>query len=425
MDRSDQESAPPQAPTGALGNDSEGELLLVAVSGSPNSCRVIEAAARLAQGLGAQWEAIHVETPDAREQAEDPHVVAEALGLAARLGAAVATIPAATVADGIDSHLGHSPATQLVLGRSRRRGATRLWQHSVAELLADRHPGLALHLLPGDPGRPTRRRPSVAMGKAPMLHHVYAFLLVTFTLVLATFLQRTTGMRGLDLLFLLPVILVSARFGLRPALLAVGLSVLGYNFFLLRPVYHFNPARPETYVILAVLLAVSTYVSILTANLRARVALSDRSARDNASVAAFALRLTAQSTWAETAHAVTEQVSTMLGVNAMLFREVKGELVVAGAAPETIALNPLSRAALDWAWSHGEAAGNGTDQLGAAEWRIEPLKTSLGTLAVLAIAKVNGGEPVRADQKVLFSTLLAQAALAHERLRLEDAQRGS
>src|SRR3569623_493636 len=101
------------------------ELDLVAVSGSPYSDRLVEVAAKLAAGLGAPWEAIHIETPDAREQADDPRTAAETLALAARLGAAVATIPAATVADGIVSHLAHSPATHHVLGRSRSGGAAR------------------------------------------------------------------------------------------------------------------------------------------------------------------------------------------------------------------------------------------------------------------------------------------------------------
>ena len=396
------------------------EHVLVAVSGSPNSIRMVEAAARLAHGSGAVWEAVHVETPDPREQADDPRGAAQALALAARLGAAVSTISAASVGDGLDLHLRQSTATHLVIGRSRSRGLPQRWRRSAIDLLLDRHPALTLHLLPADDEPELERRPVFGTGKAPLRHYVYAFLLVAMILVLAIPLQRATAMRGLDLLFLFPVIFVAARFGLRPALLAVALSVLGYNYFLLRPFYSFDLQRPETLIVLVVLLGVSAYVSVLTANLRARVALSDRSSRENASIAAFAQRLTALSTWEETAQAVTEQVATMLQVHALLFREVEGELVLAGAHPAPVFLNPLSRAALEWAWSHGEPAGNGTFQLGAAEWRLEPLKTSLGTLAVLAVATEAGGDPVRADQAVLFSTLLAQSALAHERLRLED-----
>ncbi len=44
-------------------------------------------------------------------------------------------------------------------------------------------------------------------------------------------------------------------------------------------------------------------------------------------------------------------------------------------------------------------------------------------LAVLGIARDDGRDPVNAVQKLLLHTLIAQAALAHERLRLEDRMR--
>lgn len=86
-------------------------------------------------------------------------------------------------------------------------------------------------------------------------------------------------------------------------------------------------------------------------------------------------------------------------------------------------IGPVDQAALDWCWEHGSEAGAGTQILSAANWQFHPLKTSLGMLAVLGLARDDGRDPVRADQRVLLHTLVAQAALAHERLRLEDRMR--
>ncbi len=61
--------------------------------------------------------------------------------------------------------------------------------------------------------------------------------------------------------------------------------------------------------------------------------------------------------------------------------------------------------------------------LGAANWQFHPLKTSLGMLAVLGIARDDGQDPVNTVQKQLLHTLIAEAALAHERLRLEARMR--
>jgi two-component system sensor histidine kinase KdpD len=58
--------------------------------------------------------------------------------------------------------------------------------------------------------------------------------------------------------------------------------------------------------------------------------------------------------------------------------------------------------------------------MAAADWRFVPLETDLGVLALIGIARDDGGDPVPPNRAVLLATLASLAALAHERLRLED-----
>jgi two-component system sensor histidine kinase KdpD len=83
-------------------------------------------------------------------------------------------------------------------------------------------------------------------------------------------------------------------------------------------------------------------------------------------------------------------------------------------------MGAVDHAAAEWAWSSGEAGGVGTGTLIAADWQFHPLRTSLGVLAVIGLAAPDGREPITPDRALLLSTLLGQAALAHERLRLEQ-----
>ena len=83
----------------------------------------------------------------------------------------------------------------------------------------------------------------------------------------------------------------------------------------------------------------------------------------------------------------------------------------------------LDKTALDWAWRHKEPTGSGTSVLQEASWQFQPLMASLGVLAALALAREDGRNPVPAERKLLLSTIIAQAALAHERLRLEGNAR--
>lgn len=395
--------------------------LLVAVSGSPRSEALIRAAGQLAQVLGATWEAIHIETPEADRDSERGRTAVQALALASRLGAMIITLPAATAVDGIQAHIDDTPARHLVLGTSRRRG----WRgKSLLDTLAARNDGVVLHLYPAASEQPpTEGHRSKTALAVPLASYGYAAALVAATLLISEGLQRFLGSRPLDLLFLFPVIAVAARLGLKPALLAVALSVVCYNYFLLTPAWSFNPAAPQNLVMTAVLIAVAAYTALITTRMRGRLLLSDRSARENASVAALAQKLTRDADWETTAMTVCEHVHHLLKVQAAVYREQDGKLTVAAAMPNHVTLGPVDAAALDWAWAQGEPTGAGTETLSAADWQFQPLKTSLGTLAVLALAREDGRDPVRVDQRLMLQTLVAQSALAHERLRLEDRMR--
>ncbi|MEP7008338.1 MAG: DUF4118 domain-containing protein [Sphingomonas bacterium] len=400
--------------------------IVVAVSGAPGSDALVRSACQLADALGAAWEAIHIETPEAGREDAEGLAAAEALGLAARLGATIANIPAATVFDGIAAHLAHAPAAHLVIGASAAPARYALRSASLLDALAAGPAGLVLHVYPRAQG-PAKsvgadRTRTLAI-QVPLRFYAYAAGSVAATLLAAELLQLFISTRSLDLLFLFPVIAVAARLGLRPALLAVALSVVSYNYFLLAPAFSFDPTAPQNLVMTGVLIAVAAYTSGVTTRMRGRLLLSDRSARENASLAALAQKLTRDSDWETTAHTICEHVHALLGVQTIVYREVEGHLCVAGAISPGVGLGPIDHAALDWVWANGGEAGSGTAMLSTANWQFQALKTSLGVLAVLGLAREDGRDPIRADQRILLHTLVAQAALAHERLRLEDLHR--
>ncbi len=400
-------------------NSGAPEHILVAVSGSPGSNDLVLAAAGLASKLSASWEVIYIETPETMHNLED-FAVAETLSLAASLGATIAKIPAATVLDGITSHLDQTPSEHLVIGASGERAWYARYKRTLLDALTARTTGLILHVIPCQAIARADHVKDLTPPTALFRHYAFSALTVAVTLFAAELLHLIISPRSLDLLFLCPVILVSARVGLRPALLAVALSVVCYNYFLLLPALSFDAIAPQNLVMTGVLVSVAVYISSVTTKMRGRLELSDRSARENASLATLAQKLTRDADWQTTAHTICEHVHALLKVRAAVYREVDGKFVLSGAVPPDVQLGPVDLAALECAWSNGGQAGAGTVTVAASNWQFQPLATSLGMLAVLAIAREDGRDPVRADQRVLLQTLVAQAALAHERLRLES-----
>lgn len=411
---------------GALpGTYAGGERVLVAVSELPGAEELVRTGKRLADALRASWQAVYIETPRSASFDEaQKRRVAGALRLAASLGATIATVAAESVIDGLSSHVRGMRATQLVLGKSARSWWFEQRHGSVVGAMLQLADGPAVHVIPASGSLPSRRwrLPFGGWGR-PQPYGVTAAAVAATTLF-GTLVEPLIGAAGIDLIYLLPVILASGRYGLRPGLIAGIASALAYNFFFLPPLYTFTIADPQNLLTVFVLLAVAAFTANLAGRLKTRASIGARSAQENAAIAAFGQALARAADWEATSGIVCEQVAQLLGLNVVLLNERSGLLqVVAACPPVPGELGPVNQAAAEWSWSRGEPAGVGTGTLNAADWQFHPLRTALGTLAVVGVSRDDGRDPVAAERAVLLQTLLGQAALAHERLKLEDELR--
>lgn len=395
--------------------------VVLGLGDSTEAAEVIDAALRLARALDAPLEAVYVETPGS-DNADRLSKVALALAKAQESGAMVAKLPASNVADGLCEHVSSIAADYLVVGHHRKPRRFGFGRGSLADQLLNRGIRSQLVLVPEPEPQERAQRPSFGWRGAPA-QYAMAGLVVALTTVVAALLRQTTGLVSTSILYLFPVIAIAARSGLGPTLFAVVIAVLTHNALFLQPAFAFDALAVQSWVMGAVLLVGGTYTSLLTNSLRGRVKLADRSARQSASLATFAQRLTRLADWESTAEAVCEEIGTLLAVHTVMFREIDGRLVKVADHPSGSVLEPVDHVALEWVWEHGETPGTGASGFQAGNWQFHPLSTSLGVLAVIGLARPDGGSPISADQSVLLTTLLSQASLAHERLWLEDRMR--
>ncbi|CAM3195865.1 histidine kinase [Sphingomonas antarctica] len=407
------------ASVGDQGMWAGGERIVVAVGDQPGGDALIRAAKRLADALHAPWTAVSVETPrNATLGAAGRARLADALKLANGLGATIVTIPAHSVFEGLCAHIRETRATAVVIGKSHRSWWFELRHGSVVDRLVRALDQVAVHVVPvaeatsPDPER-AKARPLPASGIAIGL----AF--VALTTVIAIGIQPWVGANSIDLLYLLPVIATATLYGLRPSLSATCAAALAYNFFFLPPLYTFTISDPQNVVTLLVLAIVAVVSSQLAGRLKREATIGARTASENAALAAFGQRLAAVSDSDGTAAAVCEEIGHVLDVSTVLFARDGGKLVMAGANPANPWIGPIDIAAAEWAFDRGQVAGRDSGTLTASDWQFHPLETALGILGVLGIARQGGGDPVPADRRVLLTTLISQASLAHERLRLE------
>lgn len=409
--------------TGKDGGYAGGQRILVAVSEAAGGEQVVRAAKRLGDALKAPITALYVETPrTARFSDSEKTQLARNLSLAASLGATLQSVPATSVHEAILSQCKELRATQLVLGKTRRRGGLFGGRDGIVQDILDRATGVAIHVIPFS--EPARKRDWRRLlpdgswtGDAVAIGSVAALTLAAF------FAQSWISRGPIDLLYLLPVIVSASLYGFRSGLVAAVAAGIAFNFFFLPPFFTFIIYGPANIITFVLLVVVAIITGQLAARAREAAALAMRSARENAGLARFATRLGAASTTEETAQIIREELRALLAVQTIVLHRAGDSVEVTAFGQTMPKLSPIDQAAAEWVMEHGEAAGLGTNTLTASEWQFRPLKTSLGTLAVLGFRGPSGREPIPSERATLAESLIDLAALAHERLKLETDMR--
>jgi two-component system sensor histidine kinase KdpD len=403
------------------GND----RIVVAINELPGADVLVRAAKRIADGWRGPWTALFIETPRAAHFTDAQHQrVAAAMTLATQLGGAVATVPAANVVAGIQSFLADARATQLVLGKSRRSRWFELRHGSVVDRVIRDTPDVTVHVLPlpvsDDVGRRVRRP---ARWGTPAGYAITTAMIAAVAGV-ASALFHVLDLGNVALLFLLPVMAAASLFGLRTGIYAGLASSLAYNFVFLPPVGTLSISNPENLISVVVLLGIALATSQLTSRVRAQADLAAASARTNATLAGFLRQIASVNDPDVAAQMICDDVRRLLDVQVVLLGPSGGAaLEILAASDPTYRLDTMDVAAATWAFDTGLPAGKGSGTLAASEWLFQPLKAGHRAIGVLGVARDTAGNPVRADQLPLLSSLTDQAALVLERLRLAAEMR--
>ncbi|APZ97572.1 histidine kinase [Sphingopyxis sp. QXT-31] len=406
------------------GSFAVGERIVVAVSELPVAAELVRAGKRLADALRAPWTAVYIETRRSQSLTDDDRKqLADTLALASRLGASTATVPAASVVEGLQAFARDARATQIVIGKSARPWWFEMRHGSVVDQLVRTIDDVAVHVLPGEPEAKAAGRRAIAVpgrwGKPS--DYVWSLAMVAAMTALGRMLIEVIDLGNISLLYLVPVMFAAATFGLRAGLFAGLASSLAYNFFFLPPTGTLTVNNPENVISILVLLGVAIVTSQFAARVRAQADLAQSSARQNAALASFSRLLTAAPDQDALMQAICAEVGRLLDVRTVILLPSADGPTLRAAVPPEDRLEQIERAAAQWAMDNAQPAGRGSATLTASDWLFHSLRTTRGVLGVLGLTRDDAREPVRSDQVPLLMSLLDQASIALDRMELEEA----
>jgi two-component system sensor histidine kinase KdpD len=399
------------------------DRLLVCVSPSPLSERLVRTGRRLAEPLNAEWFAVYVETPaQAQLKEADRDRVARTLRLAEELGAKVVTLPGRTVAETIIDYARRHNVTKIIAGKPVRPRWLDWLRGSLVDQIIRGSGNIDVYVISSSAETPPPIEPHRFQPHRPWTRYLESAGWVAATTLLSEIIRPFISPTNLVMLFLLIVVIVALRLGRGPAILASILSVLVFDFFFVPPRLTFAVSDTQYLLTFAGLLIVGLVISTLTSRVRDQAEAARRREMQTA-----------------TLYALSQDLATALGLEAIMQavithigqtfdREVavflpEGERLVARAVSPGFGLDEDKHAVATWAFQHGQSAGRGTDTLAAADARYLPLKTARGVVGILALKLARSGLHSTPEQRRMMEAFASQTALAIERAQLAETAR--
>ncbi len=406
------------------------ERVLVCVSGGPQSERLIRAARRLADGLGAEWFAVHVETTAVdRISRENRERIWRDLSLAEALGARTATVSGSSVGEALTAFARERNVTKIVIGRPSPRPWWVFWRgQPTDELVRARVPVDVLVLATEEEPRRARARPAPRRRSSGRGYLEGAVLVAAATL-LGALLQSILEPTNLVMAYLVAVVVAALRCGLGPAIATAALSVLAFDVFFVPP--RLSIAVHDTQYLLTFLglFLVGVVISTLVSRARERTQAAREREAQTATLFGLSRDLATATDAGAIAGIVARHVGDLLHEQAVVLLSKDGALAPAGSAEPaaaggaaradgaapSLSLEELAVAA--WVVKNGRAAGRGTETVAALDWAFFPLQAASGVLGVLGVRpRQSALALLPTETRHMLEAFASQAALALERV---------
>ena len=404
------------------------ERILVCISPSPLSERLIRSARRLADELNAEWMAIYVETPQlAAISAEKRGRIARILRQAEELGARTSVLGSSgsvnATAQTILEYARRNNVSKIMVGKPLRPRWQEFIRGAMIESLLRQSSDIDVYVVASSD------QPSLPPEENPLkIHSSLSRYLWSLALVaLATGLGFLVGGRieptNLVMLYLLTVVVAAIYLGRGPAILASFLGVLAFDFLFITPYLTFVVSDTQYIITFIALFFVGVVISQLTARAREQAEAAHQRETETAELYALSRDLAITRQLDGILQVLIRHVERTFGRNTVILLPENDHLIVRLASTD-LKLDENEIAVADWVYRHGDPAGRHTNTLPAALFRYLPLEAPRGVVGVLG---VQGPEPAGPDltpqQRRLMEAFASQAALAVERVQFAEQAR--
>lgn len=393
--------------------------LLVAVSSSPYSQKLIRTTRRLAFNLGAPWIAVYVNDGSILSESEN-NLLSRNLALARDLGAEVITTNDLDIANGIQRIARLRGITQIVIGRVPARRFLGIFpKRTILDKLASECKDIDIHIIRQERGvKPPRKSLKSFFSQENLYSYIWVFLWVLLSSGINGLLLPWIGYKVVGALFLLGILFLSLFFKKGPIFFASILYALIWDYFFIPPVGHFVISSTEDTVLLVIYLLTGIVTGILVD--RAREQKEMLSKREETSQELFEIvrQITTAASKSDLRRTIEERLSKILNGTIEIVIKIPDNGITFEDSSVLLSNDNEKNICL-WVFNNGKEAGWSTRTLPSSPNLYIPLKGYKEIVGVL-VYNPNENRTLSNDEKNFLYTVGQQLSYYLERSFAEE-----
>jgi two-component system, OmpR family, sensor histidine kinase KdpD len=366
------------------------DRILVCIGPDALSSKLVRVAKRMANGLKSPWSVIYLENErHFRLSREGQEAVERTLRLAERMGGKSEIVQGQNATEDILAHARAHGITKIIVGKTPKPR----WREVLSGTLADqliRHSGnIDVYVVTGDLEDKKILKTAFWMTHASWQAYAAAMAMMLFCTLLLLPLRPYMEPVNLVMAYVIGIVSIALRYGRGPSLLMTIVSAMCVNYFFVQPYYSFKLTQEHHIITLAVLMITGVIISTQTSRLRMQVISARRREKNTSTLFAMSRELSANRGKITLAQIASQHLAEVLDSDIFLWLpDDKGKLqtVVAEAEAEARSFDPVREESVaNWAFTHKQNSGLGTDTLPSAKALYVPLIGSGGVVGVIGL----------------------------------------
>jgi len=395
-----------------------GVHLMVAISPSPNSTRLLRYAKTLADSMGATVLAVYVET-DLQLTTEQNEQLAKNINLAKQLGAELVTTSGTDLVETLVSVAMKENITHIIVGkRNTGNFLSKFYSNRFISKLMKYCGDIDLYILGFEHKQEKSSSRHTTFVSISWGQYITAFFVIIFSALGLFMLAPQLGYQIVSYVLLFEVSILAIFMEMGPVLLASTLSALIWNYLFIPPRFTFHIDKLQDILMFAIFFLIAMVNAVFTVRVKKQERLTRLREERTSALFKLTKELNQVVGFKDVAKISKNNIKRYFDFEAeFILQNGIDELIKPTRQTHHLSVSGNEFSVASWAYKHKQKAGKYTDTLPSSAYTFYPL---MGNTINSGVLMISSKKKLSGDLEIFWDTFLSQIANKLEREFLKD-----